>query len=190
MKIDGKDTRSIWVESGGKSVGIIDQTLLPHRFATRSLTTLADAAHAIKSMQVRGAPLIGATAAYGIWLALREAASDEALERAYGVLIATRPTAINLKWALDEMTASVRNRPRAERAAAALARANEIAEEDIAINQAIGCHGLKLIEAIAASISSSAHFRLIAVGRVAASVAQARSRFSSEASVSSASQTP
>ena len=100
-------------------------------------------------MQVRGAPLIGAAAAYGVWLALREDASDEALERAYAVLHATRPTAINLKWALDEMVAAVRNRPRAERAAAALARAGEIAEEDVAINQAIGRHGLTLIEEIA-----------------------------------------
>jgi methylthioribose-1-phosphate isomerase len=153
MKVDGKETRTIWVEAGGQSVGIIDQTLLPHRFATRSLATLADAAHAIKSMQVRGAPLIGATAAYGLWLALRADASDEALERAYGVLIATRPTAINLTWALDEMLAAVRNRPRAERVSAALARANEIAEQDVAINQAIGRHGLKLIEDIAAKKS-------------------------------------
>ena len=93
---------------------------------------------AIKTMQVRGAPLIGATAAYGVWLALRADASDENLERAYAALLAARPTAINLKWALDQMVAAVRNRPRAERAAAALRRANDIAEEDIAINQAIG----------------------------------------------------
>lgn len=148
MKIDGKPTRTIWVE--GDAVGIIDQTALPHRFVTARLATLEEAARAIKSMQVRGAPLIGAAAAYGMWLALRADASDEAIERAYAVLLATRPTAINLKWALDEMLATVRNRPRAERAAAALARANEIAEEDVAINQAIGRHGLKLIEDIAA----------------------------------------
>jgi len=150
MKIDGKPTRTIWVEADGAAVGIIDQTQLPHRFVTVRLTTLDEAAHAIKSMQVRGAPLIGAAAAYGMWLALKADASDEALERAYAVLHATRPTAINLKWALDEMTAAVRNRPRAERAAAALRRANEIAEEDVAINQAIGRNGLKLIEEIAA----------------------------------------
>ncbi len=150
MKIDGKPTRTIWLESDKKSVGIIDQTQLPHRFVIARLETLEDAARAIKSMQVRGAPLIGATAAYGVWLALREDASDEALERAYSTLIATRPTAINLKWALDEMMAVVRNKPRSERLAAALARAGEIAEEDVAINQAIGRHGLKLIEDIAA----------------------------------------
>lgn len=150
MKVDGKPTRTIWVEADGASVGIIDQTQLPHRFITTRLKTLEDAAHAIKSMQVRGAPLIGAAAAYGMWLALKADASDEALERAYVVLHATRPTAINLKWALDEMTAAVRNRPRGERAAVALRRANEIAEEDVEINQAIGRHGLQLIEEIAA----------------------------------------
>ncbi len=150
MKIDGQDTRSIWLENDGQSVGIIDQTLLPHRFVKARLATLADAAAAIKTMQVRGAPLIGATAAYGVWLALREDASDENLERACASLLATRPTAINLKWALDEMAAAVRNQPRGERAEAALRRANDIAEEDIAINQAIGRHGLKLIEAVAA----------------------------------------
>ena len=150
MKIDGKDWRTIWLEGDGQSVGIIDQTQLPHRFVTARLATLKDAARAIATMQVRGAPLIGAAAAYGIWLALREDASDESLERACAALKATRPTAINLKWALDEMLAVVRNRPRGERVAAALARAGAIAEEDIAINQAIGRHGLPLIEAIAA----------------------------------------
>src|SRR5215208_2569829 len=150
MKVAGKDTRSIWVEPDGWSVGVIDQTLLPHRFATLRLTSLADAAHAIKSMQVRGAPLIGATAAYGVCLALRQDASDDARERAYATLLATRPTAINLKWALDELMAAVRNRPRGERLAAAYRRAAEICDEDVAINQAIGRHGLKLIEPIAA----------------------------------------
>ena len=150
MKIDGRETRTIWVEADAASVGIIDQTLLPHRFATLRLTTLDDAVRAIKTMQVRGAPLIGATAAYGVWLALRGDGSDENLEQAYAVLLAARPTAINLKWALDQMVAAVRNRPRAERSAAALRRANEIAEEDVAINQAIGRHGLKIIEEIAA----------------------------------------
>ncbi len=150
MKIDGKDTRTIWLERDNTSVGIIDQTLLPHRFATARLASLDDAVHAIKSMQVRGAPLIGASAAYGVWLALRADTSDENLERAYAALLATRPTAINLKWALDEMLAAVRNRPRSERVAAALARANEIAEEDVVTNRAIGRHGCALIEEIAA----------------------------------------
>jgi methylthioribose-1-phosphate isomerase len=150
MKIDGKQMRTIWVESDGASVGAIDQTLLPHRFATVRLATLEDIARAITTMQVRGAPLIGAAAAYGVWLALRADASDEALEKAYATLIATRPTAINLKWALEEMLAAVRNRPRGERPEAALRRASEIADEDVVINQTIGRHGLKIIEGIAA----------------------------------------
>jgi len=150
MRVDGKPMRSIWAEPDGETVGTIDQTLLPHRFATIKLTTLDDAAHAIRSMQVRGAPLIGATAAYGVCLALRADASDAALDRACETLLATRPTAVNLRWALDEMRAAVRNRPRGERVAAAYARAAEICDEDVAINAAIGRHGLGLIEAIAA----------------------------------------
>ena len=149
MKVAGKPTRSIWLESDGWSVGVIDQTALPHRFVTARLTTLAEAAHAISAMVIRGAPLIGATAAYGMSLALREDASDEGLERAYETLLATRPTAINLKWALDEMVAAVRNRPRSERAAAAYRRAVEISEQDIAINTGIARSGLPLIEAVA-----------------------------------------
>jgi methylthioribose-1-phosphate isomerase len=150
MKVDGRHTRSIWVESDGWSVGVIDQTLLPHRYATVKLTSLDDAARAIRTMQVRGAPLIGATAAYGVCLALKADASDESLERAYAALVAARPTAINLKWALDEIMAAVRNRPRASRVAAAYHRAAEVCDDDVAINQAIGRHGLPLIEAIAA----------------------------------------
>jgi methylthioribose-1-phosphate isomerase len=149
MKVDGRHTRTIWVEPDGWSIGAIDQTQLPHRYATVRLSTLDDAAHAIASMQVRGAPLIGATAAYGVCLALRADASDEALERAQARLLATRPTAINLKWALDEMAAAVRNRAREHRVAAAYRRAAAICEEDIAINRAIGRHGLELIAAIA-----------------------------------------
>ena len=150
MKVGGKSMRSIWLEPDGWSVGVIDQTALPHRLVTARLTNLAEAAHAIRAMVIRGAPLIGATAAYGVCLALRADPSDEMLERANAVLLATRPTAINLKWALDEMTAAVRNRPRAERTAAAYRRAAEIAEEDVAINSAIAKNGLPLIEAIAA----------------------------------------
>ncbi len=150
MKVDGKPMRSIWLEPDGWSVGVIDQTVLPHRFATARLVTLEEAAHVIHAMVIRGAPLIGATAAYGICLALRADASDEALERAYATLLATRPTAINLKWALDEMVAAVRNRPRAERTATAYRRAAQICDEDVAINTAIGRNGLPLIEAIAA----------------------------------------
>ena len=150
MRVDGKPMRSIWLESDGWSVGIVDQTLLPHRFATARLTSLAEAAHAIRAMQVRGAPLIGAAAAYGVCLALRQDASDESLERAAATLMRTRPTAVNLKWALEEMAAAVRNQVRGDRVDAAYRRAAEICEEDIAINQAMGRHGVVLIEAIAA----------------------------------------
>jgi methylthioribose-1-phosphate isomerase len=150
MKVNGKSMRSIWLEPDGWSVDVIDQTALPHRLLTARLTTLAEAAHAIRAMVIRGAPLIGATAAYGVALAAREDASDEALERAYATLLATRRTAINLKWALDEMMAAIRNRPRAERTAAAYRRAAEISEQDIAINTGIARSGLPLIEAVAA----------------------------------------
>jgi methylthioribose-1-phosphate isomerase len=150
MRVDGIHTRSIWLEPDGTSVGIIYQTLLPHRYVAARLHTLDDAARAIATMQVRGAPLIGATAAYGICLALRADASDQALEQAYSALLATRPTAINLKWALDEMMAAVRNRPREDRVDVAYRRAAEICDEDVAINQAIGRNGLALIERIAA----------------------------------------
>ena len=155
MRVDGQNTRSIWLEADGWSVGVIDQSQLPHRFATIRLTTLDDAARAIATMQVRGAPLIGATAAYGVCLALRADASDEALERAVAKLMATRPTAINLKWALDEMVGAVRNRPRDDRIAAAYRRAAEICDQDVAINQAIGGHGARLIAAIAAKKTSA-----------------------------------
>jgi methylthioribose-1-phosphate isomerase len=161
MKVAGKPTRSIWLEADGVTVGAIDQTLLPHRFATIRLETLQDAARAIVTMQVRGAPLIGAAAAYGICLALRNDASDESLERAYATLHATRPTAINLQWALDEMMAAVRNRPRGERVAAAYRRAAEICDEDVAINQAIGRHGLALIERIAAAKQPGARVNVL-----------------------------
>ncbi len=147
---------SVWVEPDGWSVGIIDQTKLPHALETLRITTLADAVHAIVSMQTRGAPLIGAVAAYGLCLALRADASDAALEEAYAQLVATRPTAVNLKWALDEVVAAVRNQPRSERVAAAYARAAAICREDIANNEAIGCHGLAVIEHAAAAKSGGA----------------------------------
>src|SRR3974390_3694156 len=97
MNIDGKPTRTIWLESDGTSVGIIAQPQLPHCFVTARLGSLDDAARAIATMQVRGAPLIGAAAAYGLWLALRADASDEALERAYETLLPTPPAPLNLK---------------------------------------------------------------------------------------------
>ena len=149
MKVDGRHLRSIWLEPDGWSVSAIDQRRLPHNFVIARLTTCNSAADAIRSMLVRGAPLIGATAAYGIALAMRADGSDAALDHAYDTLIATRPTAVNLQWALNEMRLALRRLPWSERAAAAYSRAAEIAEQDIAINRGIGQHGLALIEAIA-----------------------------------------
>ena len=151
MKVDGRHFRSIWCEPDGWSVGAIDQRRLPHEFIIARITNAAEAADAIRSMLVRGAPLIGATAAYGVALAMRADASDAALDQAYDMLIVTRPTAINLKWALDEMRAALHPLPPAVRQEAAYKRASEIAEEDVGINREIGRHGLELIEAIAAT---------------------------------------
>lgn len=146
MNVDGKPMRTIWVNEDQWSIGIIDQTKFPHRFETVTLKTLDEAAHAIKDMLVRGAPLIGATAAYGMALAVREGVE---LKRAYNILHATRPTAINLKWALDEMMAALLPVPEAERRKLAYQRASEICEEDVEINQAIGRNGLDIIMTLA-----------------------------------------
>ena len=149
MKIDGIHYRTIWVADDGWSVETIDQTRMPHAFGTVRLRTAEDAARAIKDMTVRGAPLIGATAAYGLCLALREDASDAALHDAARMLAATRPTAVNLKWALDEMLAAVTAHSHAARIEAAYARAARICDDDVEICRRIGEHGLKLIHGIA-----------------------------------------
>src|SRR5882724_8581228 len=125
MRVDGKHFRSIWLEPDGWSVGAIDQRLLPHDFVVARLTDCDAAADAIRSMLVRGAPLIGATAAYGMALAMRADGSDAALDHACKMLIATRPTAINLKWALDEMARVLRPLPPSARVEAAYKRGNE-----------------------------------------------------------------
>jgi len=148
MKVQGKPTRTIWLEENGESVGIIDQTQLPHRFVTCSLKNLQDAAHAISEMLVRGAPLIGATAAYGMALAMRGDATDAGLDNAYKVLYATRPTAVNLRWALDDLKALLSPLPASERQTAAYARAGEIADEDVQTCSSLGEHGRTVIEKI------------------------------------------
>ena len=150
MKIDGTAYRTIWVAADGRTVEVIDQTKLPFAFEVLPLNSLEDAAVAIETMVVRGAPLIGATAAYGVGLAMHEDPSDAGLETACARLMRTRPTAVNLRWAVDEMKAHLRNRPRETRAAAAYARAAEICDEDVEICAAIGRHGLALIREIAA----------------------------------------
>ncbi len=145
MKIDGKPYRSIWCDADGAGVHVIDQRLLPHRFAIRRLDTLADAVDAIKRMTVRGAPLIGATAAYGLALAMREDPSNAHLEDAKARLAATRPTAINLRWALDRLSAQISTAPEIDRMALAYALASELSDEDVAINEAIGRAGAAVI---------------------------------------------
>ena len=149
MKIGGKHYRTIW-PVGDDSVEVIDQTKLPHEFKTLVLNTAADCAHAIKTMIVRGAPLIGATAAYGIALAMREDASDEALDRAHDMLAETRPTAINLRWALKRMRDHLRNHPHGERAAIAWKEAAAICDEDVETCRSIGERGLKILREAAA----------------------------------------
>jgi methylthioribose-1-phosphate isomerase len=148
MKVNGIPYRSIWLHTDSRAVDIIDQTRLPHEFAVRNLNSLEDAAEAISVMRVRGAPLIGATAAYGLALALRDNPSDEALDSACQRLIATRPTASNLRWALERMKPIVMARAPAERADRAYELAAEICDEDVGINNAIGEHGLGLIRAL------------------------------------------
>ncbi len=145
MNVEGKPTRSIALADDGWAAVIIDQTRLPHEYVLRRLENLDEAAEAIRDMWVRGAPLIGATAAYGLALAMRADTSDRNLDRAAEVLLATRPTAVNLRWAVEDMTARLRPLAGPARAAAAYARATEICEEDVATNRSIGDHGLDLI---------------------------------------------
>jgi methylthioribose-1-phosphate isomerase len=151
MNIDGKAWRTIWLEEGGRSVGVIDQTLLPHRFETRSLATVEQAAEAISTMVVRGAPLIGVAGAYGLMLALQQDPTDRALAAAFELLNDTRPTAVNLRWALERVRQRVASLPEVERAEAAQAEAGAIAEEDVAMCEAIGDHGLRLFQELGAA---------------------------------------
>jgi methylthioribose-1-phosphate isomerase len=148
MNYQGKRWRTIWRE--GDAVGVIDQRLLPHEFKTLTLRTMDECAEAIRNMTVRGAPLIGATAAYGICLALRDDSGDASLAAAYQTLHATRPTAINLRWALDRMQAAVAPLPPEKRLAHAWTEAAALCDEDVAVNEAIGRHGLAIFrEALA-----------------------------------------
>ena len=145
MKVRGRPMRTIWPSPDGRTVEIIDQTRLPHELVVVGLNTLEDAVRAIRTMQVRGAPLIGATAAYGVALAIAEDPSDAGLATAMARLGATRPTAVNLRWALAEMKGALLGTLEDRRLAVALARASGIAETDVAINSAIGEHGEGLI---------------------------------------------
>ena len=151
MNIHGKPWRTIWLEEGGRSIGVIDQTQLPHRFTTRSIASCDEAAAVIGTMVVRGAPLIGVTGAYGLMLALQADPGDASLAAAFAQLDATRPTAINLRWALERVRDRVSPLPEAERAGAARAEAAAIADEDVAMGEAIGAHGLRLLLQLAAA---------------------------------------
>ena len=152
MLINGKPSRAIWPAADG-AVEIIDQTRLPHAVEIVRLTSLDEAVHAIASMQVRGAPLIGATAAWGLALALRADASDAGLAGAVSALAASRPTAVNLAWALARVRSLVERLPAGDRADRAAAEAQAIADEDVAMCRAIGEHGAVLIEAAAGRAS-------------------------------------
>jgi methylthioribose-1-phosphate isomerase len=145
MKVNDQPYRSIWLNEDGHTVDIIDQTLLPHEFAVKSLNSVKEAAEAIYAMRVRGAPLIGATAAYGIALAMYRDTSEASLHAAQSQLLATRPTASNLRWALDRMILALMQVPENNRLKRAYQLAGEICDEDVWINDAIGEHGLALI---------------------------------------------
>ena len=148
MKISGVPYRTIWpLESG--AVRVIDQSRLPFELATLDLATLEDAAHAIKAMVVRGAPLIGATAAYGLALALRGDACDGRIEEAAAILTATRPTAVNLAWALARVRGAIAHLAPGERFEAAFREAGNICEADVEQCRSIGVHGLELIRQVA-----------------------------------------
>lgn len=148
MNVNGKPCRSIWRSEDGNSVDIIDQTRLPHEFVTARLVTVDNVERAIREMWVRGAPLIGVTAAYGMALAMHADPSDASLDKAARALLASRPTAVNLRWGVERLRTLLVPLSKVSRSAAAWEEAGRIAEEDVAINAGIGCRGRELIEAI------------------------------------------
>ncbi len=150
MKVGGRSYRTIWLNEDRWGVDVIDQRWLPYEFRIATLRSVADSATAIRDMWVRGAPLIGATAAYGLALAMREDPGDVMLDAAWERLHATRPTAVNLRWALDAVRSRLRPLDPQQRAAAAYAQAAEIADGDVVINRAIGRHGVDVIRRLAA----------------------------------------
>ena len=161
MKVDGKHYRSLWWDADKNALQIIDQRWLPHQFQVLQVDTLSGFAEAIVDMKVRGAPLIGVTAAYAMALAMRLDASDGSMDRAWTYFNATRPTAINLRWALNRCRDLVHPLPIADRALAALNLAHEMADEDVEINRMIGVHGLELIRKIAKQKPAGEPVRLL-----------------------------
>ncbi len=161
MKVGKKATRTIWLAEDGWRVQIIDQTRLPFELVVGTLASVEDAAYAISSMQVRGAPLIGATAAYGVALAMRERADEEGLASACQRLAATRPTAVNLAWALRQMQRQLEPLPEAARAAAAYAAAAALCDDDVRQNRALGEHGLALLQARREQVASGRRLNVL-----------------------------
>ena len=155
MKVNGKSFRTIWPTADNTAVEIIDQTRLPHVFTTLRLESMRDAERAIREMQVRGAPLIGVTAAYGVALSMKHHASDAALKATCDMLLKARPTAVNLRWAIEKMRTLLAPLPESERAAAAWKEAARIADEDVEICSSIGRHGSELISAMHEKIKST-----------------------------------
>lgn len=149
MKIGDKHYRSLWWDENQQVLQIIDQRRLPYEFQILNVETLQDYIDAIFQMRVRGAPLIGATAAYGMAHAMTQDSSDNNVQQAWKALYATRPTAVNLRWALDRCQQLILQTPVADRAKTSLQLAHEIADEDVEINKSIGEHGLRLIREIA-----------------------------------------
>ena len=148
MKIEGKEYRTIWFDDEKKIVKIIDQTKLPHKFIIKDLKTVKDAINAIKTMEVRGAPLIGGTAAYGIVLAILENNDLEFIKKSSEELIKSRPTAINLQWAVHRMNNKLSLINSKDLFEVALKEAKEICDEDVKFCENIGINGLKIIEEI------------------------------------------
>ncbi|EJD6671269.1 S-methyl-5-thioribose-1-phosphate isomerase [Providencia rettgeri] len=149
MNIEGKHYRTVWVSKDGKSVEIIDQTKLPFKFEVLTLDSAQKVATAIQEMWVRGAPLIGVVAAYGMALGMQQNPSDKNLQSSYDLLIKTRPTAINLKWALDRMMESLKDAPEQTRRDIAWELAGKLADEDVELCEQIGLHGVEIIREIA-----------------------------------------
>jgi len=161
MKVQGTHYRSIWYDHKDCQVKIIDQRWLPHDFRIVALTNLDEFAVAIRDMWVRGAPLIGATAAYGVAISLSSDASDSGLQNTYDTLIETRPTAINLKWALDRLLRALGQVSQEDRASKALELAHLVAEEDVGINKKIGEHGLEIVKKIASNKPAGEPVRML-----------------------------
>ncbi|MEM5581488.1 S-methyl-5-thioribose-1-phosphate isomerase [Roseibium sp. AS2] len=161
MKVNGTHYRSLWWDDSKAALQIIDQRWLPHEFRIEQVDTLEKFADAIVEMRVRGAPLIGATAAYGMALAARLDPSDAHLDRAWDTLDRTRPTAINLRWALNRCRTLLKGLPEGARADAALKLAHEISDEDVEINRQIGLNGLEIIRGIAAAKKDGEPVRLL-----------------------------